>query len=201
MATRPRSERISGSHGLFSQSDKEIDLATASKDVSAFNGNIFTVIISVSRNDAERLGFNNANRWRDMIRAKISDVAKAHDIPLEDLEWYGAFHNESHHPHVHLLLYSRNENYPGFKNAKILMISDGHSQKRFSPMICTTFMTNKTNAGTLSAARVLTSSMSFVLRSSRGSARMKNSLRWSESFLNGLRLSKAKSNMVIFQSQ
>ena len=118
MATRPRAERISGSHGLFSQSDKEIDLATASKDVSAFNGNIFTVIISVSRNDAERLGFNNANRWRDMIRAKISDVAKAHDIPLEDLEWYGAFHNESHHPHVHLLLYSRNENYPGFIKRK-----------------------------------------------------------------------------------
>ena len=118
MATRPRAERISGSHGLFSQSGKEIDLAKASKDVSAFNGNIFTVIISVSRNDAERLGFNNANRWRDMIRAKISDVAKAHDIPLEDLEWYGAFHNESHHPHVHLLLYSRNENYPGFIKRK-----------------------------------------------------------------------------------
>ena len=118
MATRPRAERINGSHGLFSQAGKEIDLTKSSKDVSAFNGNIFTVIISVSRDDAERLGFNNANRWRDMIRAKISDVAKAHDIPLEDLEWYGAFHNESHHPHVHLLLYSRNENYPGFIKRK-----------------------------------------------------------------------------------
>ena len=103
MATRPRAERISGAHGLFSQAGREIDLTKSSKDVSAFNGNIFTVIISVSRDDAERLGFNNANRWRDMIRAKISDVAKAHDIPLEDLKWYGAFHNESHHPHVHLL--------------------------------------------------------------------------------------------------
>ena len=118
MATRPRAERISGLHGLFSQAGKEIDLTKSSKDVSAFNGNIFTVIISVSRDDAERLGFNNANRWRDMIRAKISDVAKAHDIPLEDLEWYGAFHNESHHPHVHLLLYSKNENYPGFIKRK-----------------------------------------------------------------------------------
>ena len=118
MATRPGAERISGAHGLFSQAGREIDLTKSSKDVSAFNGNIFTVIISVSRDDAERLGFNNANRWQDMIRAKISDVAKAHDIPLEDLEWYGAFHNESHHPHVHLLLYSRNENYPGFIKRK-----------------------------------------------------------------------------------
>lgn len=118
MATRPRAERFSGAHGLFSQAGREIDLTKSSKDVSAFNGNIFTVIISVSRDDAERLGFNNANRWRDMIRAKISDVAKAHNIPLEDLEWYGAFHNESHHPHVHLLLYSRNENYPGFIKRK-----------------------------------------------------------------------------------
>ena len=114
MATRPRVEKLSGTHGLFSEKGKVLDLAEASKKVSEFNGNVFTVIVSVKREDAERLGYNTAERWRDMIRAEIPTIAEAHDIPLEELEWYGAFHNESHHPHVHLLLYSCDENFPGF---------------------------------------------------------------------------------------
>ena len=114
MATRPRVDKVSGTHGLFSEEGKPLDLAEASRKVSEFSGNVFTVIVSVKREDAERLGYNTAERWRDMIRAEIPTIAEAHDIPLEELEWYGAFHNESHHPHVHLLLYSRDENYPGF---------------------------------------------------------------------------------------
>lgn len=114
MATRPRVDKMSGTHGLFSEEGKQLDLAEASRKVSEFSGNVFTVIVSVKREDAERLGYNTAERWRDMIRAEIPTIAEAHDIPLEELEWYGAFHNESHHPHVHLLLYSRDENYPGY---------------------------------------------------------------------------------------
>lgn len=114
MATRPRVDKMSGTHGLFSEEGKHLDLAEASRKVSEYSGNVFTVIVSVKREDAERLGYNTAERWRDMIRAEIPIIAEAHDIPLEELEWYGAFHNESHHPHVHLLLYSRDENYPGF---------------------------------------------------------------------------------------
>ena len=114
MATRPRVDKVNGTHGLFSEEGKPLDLAEGSRKVSEFSGNVFTVIVSVKREDAERLGYNTAERWRDMIRAEIPTIAEAHDIPLEELEWYGAFHNESHHPHVHLLLYSRDENYPGF---------------------------------------------------------------------------------------
>lgn len=114
MATRPRVDKMSGTHGLFSEEGNPLDLAEASRKVSEFSGNVFTVIISLHRADAERLGYNTAERWRDMIRSQIPNIAEAHDIPLEELEWYGAFHNESHHPHVHLLLYSRDENYPGF---------------------------------------------------------------------------------------
>lgn len=114
MATRPRVDKMNGTHGLFSEEGKPLDLAEASRKVSEFSGNVFTVIVSVKREDAERLGYNTAERWRDMIRAEIPTIAEAHDIPLEELEWYGAFHNESHHPHVHLLLYSRDENYPGY---------------------------------------------------------------------------------------
>ena len=114
MATRPRVDKMSGTHGLFSEEGKQLDLAEASRKVSEYSGNVFTVIVSVKREDAERLGYNTAERWRDMIRAEIPTIAEAHDIPLEELEWYGAFHNESHHPHVHLLMYSRDENYPGY---------------------------------------------------------------------------------------
>ena len=114
MATRPRVDKMSGTHGLFSEEGKQLDLAEASRKVSEYSGNVFTVIVSVKREDAERLGYNTAERWRDMIRAEIPTIAEAHDIPLEELEWYGAFHNEAHHPHVHLLLYSRDENYPGY---------------------------------------------------------------------------------------
>ena len=114
MGTRPRVEKICGEHGLFSDAEKQINLNEASKRVAEHNGNVFTVIVSVKREDAERLGFNTAERWRDMIMAHIDEVASRHHIPLSELEWYGAFHNESHHPHVHLLLYSRNEHEPGY---------------------------------------------------------------------------------------
>ena len=118
MGTRPRVEKVCGEHGLFSDAEKQINLNEASKCVADHNGNVFTVIVSVKREDAERLGFNTAERWRDMIRAHIDEIASRHHIPLSELEWYGAFHNESHHPHVHLLLYSRNEHEPGYITKK-----------------------------------------------------------------------------------
>lgn len=114
IATRPRVEKIEGTHGLFSDSDKVINLSEASKRVTEHKGNVYTVIVSLKRNDAEQLEYNTAERWRDLIRAHIDEIAEQHQIPLRDLEWYGAFHNESNHPHIHLLLYSRNEQEKGY---------------------------------------------------------------------------------------
>ena len=114
MATRPRVEKIEGTHGLFSDSDKVINLTEASKRVTEHKDNVYTVIVSLKRNDAEQLEYNTAERWRDLVRAHIDEIAEQHQIPLRDLEWYGAFHNESNHPHIHLLLYSRNEQEKGY---------------------------------------------------------------------------------------
>lgn len=114
MATRPRVEKIEGTHGLFSDSDKVINLTEASKRVTEHKGNVYTVIVSLKRNDAEQLEYNTAERWRDLVRAHIDEIAEQHQIPLRDLEWYGAFHNESNHPHIHLLLYSRSEQDKGY---------------------------------------------------------------------------------------
>ncbi len=110
IATRPRVEK-NGTHGLFSQSDEKISLDKVSSEISGHGGNIWTMIVSLRREDAERLGYDNARRWRDMIRSKRDELAKDLKIPPNDLKWYGAFHNESHHPHIHVLFYSESEDH------------------------------------------------------------------------------------------
>ena len=117
IATRPRADKRDKEHGLFS-GDNEVDLDKAMTDIRHFDGNLFSIIVSLKREDAERLGYNNANSWRDMVRDKIDQVAQNYDIPMQDLVWYGAFHNEGHHPHIHLLLYSKNKERPGFIKKK-----------------------------------------------------------------------------------
>ena len=88
IATRPRVERIEGTHGLFSDHDVALDLYEESDRLREFNGNVFTVIVSLKREDAERLGYNTAERWRELARSKIDLVAKEHGIPLGSLKWY-----------------------------------------------------------------------------------------------------------------
>ena len=66
------------------------------------------MIASLKREDAERLGFDNASRWKDMIGGHVAQMASALNIPTEHLKWYGAFHNEGNHPHVHIMIYSTN---------------------------------------------------------------------------------------------
>jgi hypothetical protein len=118
IATRPRAERLEGAHGLFTDEGVPINLEEEAERIRNHNGNVFTVIVSLKREDAENLGFNNAERWRDLVRSKISIIAREHGIPLESLKWFGAFHNESHHPHIHLMLYSKSEDAPGYINKK-----------------------------------------------------------------------------------
>lgn len=103
IATRPRAERF-GSHGLFTDDGVRVKLEDVSRELNEYEGNVWTVIISLRREDAERLGFNSGERWRDMLRTQTETIAKNFKIPVEDLKWYAAFHNESHHPHVHLTL-------------------------------------------------------------------------------------------------
>ena len=105
IAERPRVEKI-GDHGLFAQTDEPIDLHKVAKAVSEHSGNVWTLVFSLRRPDAERLGYNNAESWRTLCRAKAGTVAQAMKIPGQDLQWYAAFHNEGHHPHIHMVAYS-----------------------------------------------------------------------------------------------
>lgn len=109
IATRPNVEKVS-SHGLFSYEGIDINLSKVSNDLKNHNGNVWTMIVSLHREDAEKLGFNTADRWRDMLRSQVPQLAKSLKVPMKNLKWYAAFHNESHHPHIHLIAYSNIEN-------------------------------------------------------------------------------------------
>lgn len=106
IAERPSVEKL-GKHGLFSQNDDKIDLDSVAEEISNHNGIVWTHVISLKREDAERLGYNNANKWKKQVRKNMIEIAKAHNIQLSDLQWYAAFHNTTHHPHIHLLVYSK----------------------------------------------------------------------------------------------
>ncbi len=106
IAERPGVEKL-GSHGLFSQSDDKIDLDAVAEEVNAHNGIVFTHIVSLRREDAERLGYNNAQAWKDLVRRNVAEIAEAHSISLSNLKWYAGFHNKDHHPHIHLVVYSK----------------------------------------------------------------------------------------------
>ena len=105
IATRPRAERF-GSHGLFTDDGVQVNLAEVSQELNNYGGNVWTAIISLRREDAERLGFDNGSRWRDMLRTQTQALSENLRIPMGHLKWFAAFHNESHHPHVHLIAYS-----------------------------------------------------------------------------------------------
>ena len=108
MAERPGVVKL-GKHGLFSQTDDPIDLDVAAEEVSNHEGYIWTHIVSLHREDAERLGYNNAEAWKSLIRRNVTTIAEAHKIPVSDLQWYAAFHDTEHHPHIHLMVYSKGQ--------------------------------------------------------------------------------------------
>ena len=121
IATRPRAERF-GSHGLFTDEGVPVKLDSVSEELNRHGGNVWTVIISLRREDAQRLGFDAGERWRDMLRTQTAAIAKSFKIPMEDLKWYGAFHNESHHPHVHLMIYTSENHKPYLSRQGIMSL-------------------------------------------------------------------------------
>lgn len=105
IAMRPRVEK-SGAHGLFSYSDEHINLSKVAKEVGNHDGIVWATVISLRREDAAKLGYDNLPAWKTLLRAKSQDLANAMGVPITDMKWYAAFHNESGHPHVHLVSYS-----------------------------------------------------------------------------------------------
>lgn len=100
MAERPRS------HGLFS-ADGAADLAEMMKEISSHNAPVWTFIYSLRRKDAVRLGYDTGESWRRLLLAHQTELAAAMKIPPGDFRWCAAFHDEKHHPHIHMMVWSR----------------------------------------------------------------------------------------------
>ena len=105
IASRPRAERAGG-HALFSGTDEPIVLSQVAEEIANHPGNVWQPIISLRREDAQRLGYDNAQAWKDLLSSFSVEMAQAMKIPLEQFRWYAAFHDEKHHPHVHMVCYS-----------------------------------------------------------------------------------------------
>ncbi|MEE0366822.1 MAG: MobP3 family relaxase [Oscillospiraceae bacterium] len=116
--TRPRAERH-GEHGLFGAEDA-VDLEKTLGELKAHEGNVWTIIYSLRREDAARLGYDNAASWRALLRSKQADFAEAMQIPPSQLRWYAAFHDEGDHQHIHMMLWSDDPKYGFLRKDKLL---------------------------------------------------------------------------------
>ena len=107
VAKRPGAERSKAAgHGLWNSSEQPIVLSKAIDEVANHKGNIWTHVVSLRREDAERMGYTSAVEWRNLVLEKMPTVADAMKIPKEKLRWYAAYHDKDTNPHIHLLVYS-----------------------------------------------------------------------------------------------
>ena len=118
IATRPRAEKHEG-HGLFG-AEPHVDLEKTMQELKAHEGNVWTIIYSLRREDAARLGYDNAESWRLALLAHQNDFAEAMQIPPEYLHWYAAFHDEGEHPHIHMMLWSDDLRYGFLRKDRLL---------------------------------------------------------------------------------
>ena len=104
IATRPGAEKH-GAHGLFGR-EENTDLTAAMHDLTAHDGNVWTIIYSLHREDAERLGYNNAAAWQKLLISQQQKFAEAFHVPASSLHWYAAYHDADTHPHIHMMLWT-----------------------------------------------------------------------------------------------
>ena len=105
IASRPRVQKLGG-HGLFTADDSPLVLSQVADEVAHHPGVVWLPIISLRREDAARLGYDSAQSWRALLTKTAPAMAKAMDIPWDQFHWYAAFHDEGHHPHIHMVCYS-----------------------------------------------------------------------------------------------
>lgn len=124
LANRPGAVRF-GSHGLFNTEDKPINLEKTAKEIANHVGNVWTHVVSLRRDNAQAMGYDNLTAWRDLVIRQISNIAKHQKIDLTNLKWYAAFHDKETNPHVHIIVYSTNEREGFLTNHGIEKIRSG----------------------------------------------------------------------------
>ena len=124
LANRPGAVKF-GKHGLFSQSDEPVELEKTAKEIAAHGGNVWTHVVSLRRDSAQAMGYDNLKAWRDLVKRQIANIAKSQKIEMKNLRWYAAFHDKKTNPHVHIIVYSANEREGFLTNRGIEKIRSG----------------------------------------------------------------------------
>lgn len=124
LANRPGTVKF-GSHGLFSQSDEPINLEKVAKEIANHGGNVWTHVVSLRRDNAQAMGYDNLNAWRELVKRQVPNIAKQQKIDMANLKWYAAFHDKKTNPHVHIIVYSTNEREGFLTNHGIEKIRSG----------------------------------------------------------------------------
>ena len=130
IARRPRAERF-GAHGLFTGGDDPLALSRVADTVAAHPGNVWLPIISLRREDAARPGYDNAGQRKDLLTSYAPQLADAMKIPFDRFRWYAAFHNEGHHPHIHMVCYSADSKTGFLTKEGIANIKSGLAKELF----------------------------------------------------------------------
>ena len=131
LANRPGAVKFN-SHGLFNEKDEPINLEKVAKEVADHGGNVWTHVVSLRRDDAQKMGYDNLNAWRDLVIRQIPNIAKNQKIDLKNLRWYAAFHDKKSNPHVHIIVYSADEREGFLTNNGIEKIRCGFANDIYS---------------------------------------------------------------------
>ena len=98
--------QMDGEHGLWCAGGKVRNLSQAVREVAEHTGSVWTPVVAIRREDAERLGYNDAESWRQLVCACAPEIARGYKIPLEHLHWYAAFHRKEDSVHIHMVVFS-----------------------------------------------------------------------------------------------
>ena len=126
-----------GSHGLFSDEGVKVNLSAVRREIDGHPGNVWGFIISLKREDAERLGYNTAEEWMNLLRSRRNDIAKEMNIEPGNMRWVAAYHNKEKNPHVHMMVWSIRPQEPhlsrtGIHNIKQTLAGDIFRQELIS---------------------------------------------------------------------
>lgn len=131
LANRPGSVKFN-THGLFSQTNEPINLEKVAKEIADHGGNVWTHVVSLRRDDAQKMGYDNLKAWRDLVIRQIPSIAKNQKIDLKNLRWYAAFHDKETNPHIHIIVYSQNDREGFLTNHGIEKIRSGFANDIYS---------------------------------------------------------------------
>ena len=131
LANRPGSVKFN-THGLFSQTNESINLEKVAKEIANHGGNVWTHVVSLRRDDAQKMGYDNLKAWRELVIRQIPSIAKNQKIDLKNLRWYAAFHDKETNPHIHIIVYSQNDREGFLTNHGIEKIRSGFANDIYS---------------------------------------------------------------------